>query len=271
LIYYSPNSRDSIFASAVKAIFEEAEQEVLEFRSINEFQAKVFLDTMVKTYDVYYEKKVADSIAEIPGRQIKEEKIREEQIEERPHYVKEDEESGEKEYFLLYETRYRVKKDSIGQVFIATRSNLIANNFISMVDIRGDSIKLYGYGDWFSFKVSNYTQFERLGVKLAYPEYMNEEKPGFDLLKQEFQDTFLSPPSEYHYYGYDLIYYVGKMMSRYGRYFQNGFYREGFFPGKFIEGIDFQGANENQVVPIVTLEDLRIKVINRTDYANSGE
>jgi hypothetical protein len=55
------------------------------------------------------------------------------------------------------------------------------------------------------------------------------------------------------------------MLNKHGKYFQNGF-SKGYTKGVLMEGNNYSGSNDNQVVPIVFMEDLKIKPANNSQY-----
>ncbi|MFY0686093.1 MAG: ABC transporter substrate-binding protein [Cyclobacteriaceae bacterium] len=293
LVYYAKNDRDSVFAATYKDVIEEAGFNVVRFTAIDELEAKLILDSLVETFEEYYEQEVADSISEIEGRFIKTRRLRDAEDERNKKileliaenkedtilamdlmddfvtFFQEELEDGEldDDKMVAYESKLKVPKDSIGHILIAGRSNTIVNNLISAVAARSDSTGLYGYGDWTDFKVVNYVLLEQIGVKIAVPDYIDESSEEYELRSEEIQMMCRCIPSEYHFAGYDFMMYVGKMLSENGKYFQNG--ADGSYSkGNVLEGFRYGTSNDNQVVPIVTLQDLELIPLNRSNYAD---
>ncbi len=274
-IYFSGNDRDSLFASVYHQVMVDSGKTVVDFRSIDELDAKALLDTLTDQYEVFLPKEEADSIIELeePGRFIKFRRMR---VDEEENLAKNEE--LQKMWFpevdeegvvinpdnpvkmLAYEMKFKVRKDSIGHFMIATRSNTIANNIISAVAAREDSTGVYGYGNWFDFRVVNYDLMELLEVTLAMPEYLNKDTYRYSELSSRFSAQYATVPSEYHFHGYEFTLFLGKALKRYGKYFQNGFYT-GKIYGYLSEGIKFQGANDNQIVPIVKMRNFSMEVV----------
>ncbi|MEM6831030.1 MAG: hypothetical protein AAF551_11000, partial [Bacteroidota bacterium] len=75
-----------------------------------------------------------DSISDLPGRFIRSRVKRDEQT---GSVIRND--KGE-EVRSYYEMKFKIPKDTIGHIFAATSSNLLANNLISLTEVRGDSI-----------------------------------------------------------------------------------------------------------------------------------
>lgn len=271
VVYFDRTERDSLFAQQYVSIIEEDSFDILDFRSLDDIDSKELLDILVEQYEEIYEKEVADSIAEISGRFIKFRKMRKEEEEdeelELPYFYDEEDEERE-DKLIAYENKFVIRKDSIHHIMLAARSNVVANNIISAVASRGDSIMLYGYSNWLDFKTTNYQQLEDLEVQMVYPGYIDRHTFGFEEVESLFKASCNVVPSEYHYMGYELIHFLGNALKNYGKYFQTGFSENSYFPGKLSDGFSYKGANDNQIVPIVMVKDLEIKSINKEDYAN---
>ncbi|CAE7245604.1 guaA [Symbiodinium microadriaticum] len=254
-IYFSPNPRDSIFAEIYRSVLEEGGKTIADFRSLDELGAKVLLDSLTDQYEQLIPKAMADSLleAELPGRFPKFRGLKmdeEEQLGDNPlidslWFSEVDEEGNlvnpdDPRKMVAYEMKFRIPKDSIGSFTVITRSNTIANNLISAAAAREDSARIYGYGDWFDFKVINFGLMDRLQVTLAMPEYLNTKSLRYDQVKLRLMKAYSTVPSEYHFHGYEFARFLGKMLKDNGKYFQNGFYR-GKINGYLSEGVDYKG------------------------------
>jgi len=275
MILYSKDPRDSLFAATYRNEAYGLDMNIVDFRALDELSAKLLLDTLIKTYEHIYTKTEGDSIGKIPGRFVKTRKIRDSELnltKPLPWFYEELDEVQqsrrvEPSRLVAYETKLKIPKDSIGHIMVATRSNTIANNLISAVATRGDSTGLYGYGDWFDFGVVNYKLQESIGLNVANPDYYRHGKE-FAELQSKVADEFKSVITPYHVSGYESMMYLGRMINKYGKYFQTGFAAEGYTKGILSEGFDFRSGNDNQVVPIVTLKNLEKTPVNTLNYEN---
>ncbi len=274
LVYFGNNIRDSLFAEQYREVMIAEGKEILDFRSLDELSAKALLDTLIEQYEEIYPKEVADSIAEIEGRFVKTRRLKtdeEELMEEDPeftipYFLEEDEEGNvveeDPEKLVAYEMKFKVRRDTAGSILIATRSNTIANNIISAVATREDSTGLYGYGNWFEFKVATYHLLEQVRAKVVLPDFLDKTSDRYRELENRFMLSYSAIPSEYHFHGYEFGRFIGKMLHENGKYFQNGFYDSGLIPGYLSAGFDFRGANDNQIAPIVTIQNYKIFPVN---------
>ena len=206
----------------------------------------------------------------IPGRFVKDRRIRNDELKRMekdtsfvlPISMDEDEEFK----IVYYEEPFYMTQDSIGHILAATRSNLYANNMISTVESRRDSTKLYGYGDWLEFTMLSFSQLDRLGVALNDPEYIDFSGFNYQNLKERIITRFKTNPSINHYRGYEAIWFAGRMMHRYGKYFQVGLREGNLIEGKVFEGYKYGVTNDNQVVPVVRFKNSKLEVVNRDLY-----
>lgn len=264
MIFYEQSERDSLFAKSFRNQLEADSFKIVLYQEINKDNMNSILDKLSSQYDRYLSKSVADSINRISGRFVKERRARREELNRSlPIYYNEKGDA-----LLYYEARFHMKPDSIGLILAATRSNLFANNLISVVETRGDSIKLYGYGDWLDFSMISLNQLDRLGVALSLPEYYNPETATYQDLVQRFEKYFKTKPSINHLRGYEMVYYAGKMLNANGRYFQTGLRKGTFKTAKVMEGFKYGAANDNQVAPVVRFNNAKLEVVNRESYEN---
>ncbi|MFY0607155.1 MAG: ABC transporter substrate-binding protein [Cyclobacteriaceae bacterium] len=272
MVFYEQSDRDSLFATKYKESIESAGYEVVLFQPITKDNSRDLLDGLWSQYDDYLTQEMADSIMEAdPTRFIKNRRIRTDEMERMekdtsfvlPISFDEDEHE-----IVYYEKLFNMAPDSIGHIVAATRSNLFANNLISAIETRGDSIKLYGYGDWLDFTMLSYSQLERLQVGLTNPDYADTERLAYEQLRERLSSTFKTEPSINHFRGYETVYFAGMMMHRQGKYFQTGLREGAKIDGKVNEGYKYGSANDNQIVPIIRFKESKLEVVNRANYEN---
>lgn len=253
--------RDSLLASVYKEELERDSFFVMKYERMTNESAQQIQKDFTEKYDfrldTLYSAAQIDSISLIPGRYVKERPLRDEETGE---IIKDEEENDVME---TYEERYFVEPDSIGHMLVASGSNLLANNFISLTEVRSDSIGIIGYQNWLDFSTVSYDQLERLGINFISPDLFRKDLPWFGEFEKDFIDVFGEKPSEYHLLGYEVIYHLGRLLSENGKYFQIGLRAGKYYTGKVMNGIQYGTYNDNQVVPITKLEDLSL--VNQVD------
>ncbi len=252
-IFYETD-RDSIVANAYKETIEKDSFFVIQFARLSNLDAQQIQKDFTEQYEVrldtMYSQQEIDSIALLPGRIVRTRSLRNEAT---GRIIRDN--NGE-DVIESYEVKFTVQPDSIGHIFAATSSNVLANNFISMVEVRSDSIGIIGYEDWLDFSLMSYSQLERLQVDFLSPSYYDEDSEDFQDVNSRFIQQIGTAPSEYHIYGYELVQQLGHLMNEHGKYFQRGLSGGDFFPGYLMEGLEYGPYKDNQVVPITTLRDL---------------
>ncbi|MFT4834139.1 MAG: hypothetical protein ACI8WP_000898, partial [Flavobacteriaceae bacterium] len=155
MVYYEATARDSLFAVRYKEEIEKAGFKVVRLQVITQENSRNLLDSLWSQYDSYLSQEVVDSLLKLePNKIIRSRRIRKDEVarmERSQKFKLPISYDDDNNMIVYYEKEFYMKPDSIGHVVAATRSNLFANNLISAVATRRDSIRLYGYGDWIDF------------------------------------------------------------------------------------------------------------------------
>ncbi len=256
-VFYETD-RDSLLAKAYLDEIQKDDFFIVRFERLTNESAQQVQRDFTEKYeirlDIDYSKREMDSIGLLPGRFVKSRPLRNKTTGD---IIKDTEGKDVLEY---YEERLRVKEDSIGHILVASSSNLLANNFISLSEVRNDTIEIIGYTDWLDFSTVSYNQLERLGISFISPTLFKKDTVFYDELKDSFIDSIGREPGEYHLIGYELIYQIGQLMDENGRYFQRGLLGNDISPGRIMYGLNYSTYHDNQVVPITKLEDLRLVI-----------
>lgn len=258
-IFYETD-RDSLVANAYREVIQQDSFFVIRFERITNESAqqvqKDFIEQYEARLDTLYDRNQLDSIGLIPGRFVKTRPLRD----EKTGRILRDR-NGE-DLLEYYENRFKVVEDSIGHIFAATSSNLLANNFISLAEVRSDTIGIIGYEDWLDFSLVAFDQLERLGISMISPSYYDTESDTYQELKEDFIYHVGREPGEYHVIGYELMMQLGRLLKEHGTYFQRGLNGGHYIPGQIMSGIKYGPYNDNQIVPMIQLKNLRL--INQT-------
>ncbi|WMN10682.1 ABC transporter substrate-binding protein [Marivirga salinae] len=155
-----------------------------------------------------------------------------------------------------------LSRDTIGHVMVASSDNLLVSNVLSALDTRRDSIPVIGFDDWLEMNQISFDQLQRMKVIMVGQNYFDFSSPEVAEFKEDYRKTYNKLPSHFSYDGYETMRYFGEKLIEYGNYYQYGIYKEGFQPGYLYFGFDYTNANDNQVVPITTMESLELKMLN---------
>lgn len=149
-------------------------------------------------------------------------------------------------------TQFKLKKDSLGGIFVASESPLIYTKVINSVETRGDSILVIGQEAWLEDNSLDYGKLERTQVVLASPNFTPLSGIAFSKLRKAFIDKHGILPSENSMRGYELMFVIGKAMKEYGTYFTDGLLANGKpFPGVLTDGFWLQPSRDNGQISFV--------------------
>lgn len=149
---------------------------------------------------------------------------------------------------------FRIRRDSLGSIFVASDNTLIYSKVIGSVQTRGDSIIVIGTENWIANEASiNYDNFERLRVTMASPNYVSAHNPAYLDFRRKYIRKHGTVPSPYARVGYEFMDFIGKVLHQYGVYFQEGLHQAGFVPGYLSPGYSFTNSRDNQYVPFVRI------------------
>ena len=251
VVVFYQNERDSISGQVYRNYLEEKGFNILGFKRLDENSSKLLLDDWIETKKVYFTKYEADSISEIVGRKI----IYTDEVSD---YLI-DQETGK--WLVAYEDKFIFPKDSINHILMATESSTVINNLLGALVNRDEKVSVYGYGNWFFERTVNYELLQKLNVKLAVDDFIDKETLIYEQFRDDFISEFHQSPSAYHQLGYEFIIFMGDMLNEHGKYFQNSLNMD-LMEGYLMEGNWYPGTRDNQVVPIIEMQDFRLKRLN---------
>lgn len=243
-IFYS--SRDSLLAATYKSELEENGFSIPVFNEVNQENMGEQSDILIDFTEIMIESKsVEDSLKELT------------------HVTITEKRRGAKK--VPYAEILNIPKDSIGHVFVCSDSNLAAANFISAIIERPDTIPLIGKAEWLDVTMITYDQMEDTNLSVLAPLFISPTSQEYLDIRSSMMDYYKTLPSGDHYLGYEMMYILGTMMHQYGRYFQEGFKRDGFQKGKLTAGFDYNDERSNQVVPVVKVQGSEFVDVNNQE------
>lgn len=247
MIFYEDNTRDSLSAYTYAQRIMEEGFEVLKIQAVRDTTVRATFDMLTRKFERVYSEEKADSIRTAdPERVIKERRS--------------TKEKGETEF---YEEFFRIKPDSIGHIYVASSNTLFASNYISAIEIRADSTVIIGRGEWRDSESLTLSEMEKLGVYFVDPLYEQKGKYSYQKFRDNYIYKYRMVPNENAKVGYDMMLMLGKMMIKYGSYFQNGNVEEGFVPGEIYTGVWYDAMNYNQYVPITVMKGSELQIVNK--------
>jgi hypothetical protein len=159
-------------------------------------------------------------------------------------------------------SQFKLKKDSIGGVFVASSDPLIYPGIIGSVESRSDSTLIVGSEDWLDLPSADFSTYERMRIMLAAPGFVPPDNPRYVAFMRSYLTRYGKLPSVYARQGFEFMMFAGQALHRYGKYFQQGLQAEEFTTGWFNGQYSYKGARDNQAFPFVRF---RSGVLSRVD------
>jgi hypothetical protein len=149
------------------------------------------------------------------------------------------------------EMLFEISRDSIGHIFVAAeRASLIASAISALENRNGNSLLVFR-STMLDNSLINFETLERMNAQIIAPDQVNYSDERFVKFKQDFIKRYKSIPGKNAVAGYETTVSLGRLMHRYGNYFQVQFSEKGVLPGEILPGLKYLGENDNQHVSIV--------------------
>lgn len=147
---------------------------------------------------------------------------------------------------------FKLKRDSLGSIFVASDSELIFTKVIAAVDARDDETIIIGQESWLEKPGMDWIKFESLRITLASPNFYNPFSAVFQKFEEKFISIHRAPPGLYSRIGYEFMMFIGQTFTAPGDHtIINPLKKAIDFPGGLTQGFKSQGQSDNQVVPFV--------------------
>lgn len=161
-----------------------------------------------------------------------------------------------------------IMPDSIGHVFIASDIPSLSASVISGIDAREDTIYYVGSSRWLSSEQSiSFQQLERVEAVFTGSNWIDYDKTSVKEFRERYLKMFSAVPKKEDrlgdaYIGYDIMVTYGRLLSRYGKYFQLGLKNQKMVPGELTESFNYQFSNDNSYTPILRMVDSKVQKSN---------
>jgi tetratricopeptide (TPR) repeat protein len=159
-------------------------------------------------------------------------------------------------------TQFKLKKDSIGSIFVASDNELIYSKVINSVETRRDSIVIVGQESWLNETSVDFSKFERTHVTLASPNYRPPARQAYLDFRRKYILKHGTLPVEHASIGYEFVMIFGNILAKYGANFTQTMPSETFTPGSLTSGYQWQDNHDNGRVPFITFNQGKLVVID---------
>lgn len=157
--------------------------------------------------------------------------------------------------------QFKLKKDSIGSIFVASDNELIYSKVINSVETRGDSIVVLGQESWLQDTSVDFSKFERTRVTMAAPNYRSLSSPAYHEFRRKYMLKHGSLPAEYSFVGYEFLLTMGQIFTQHGTNFLQTMPVGAATKGILTYGYTLQSTHDNGQVPFIAFKQGRLVVL----------
>ena len=151
----------------------------------------------------------------------------------------------------------------VGHLFVTSPDPTVAASVVTTLELTGRSTPVIAPGDWLlDATMISFEQWERRGIYFLFPNYVDADREQVQEFRRAYQQQVRLVPSVFAYQGYDLLFFLGSMVKKYGPQFIEKLAGAGFQPGETLAGYDYTHGRDNGFVPLLRVEDGRLRVVN---------
>jgi ABC-type branched-subunit amino acid transport system substrate-binding protein len=158
-------------------------------------------------------------------------------------------------------TQFKLKKDSIGSIYVASDNELIYSKVVNSVETRRDSIIVIGQEGWLQDTSVDYARFERTHVTLAAPNFQGVNNPVYIAFRKKYISLHGNLPPDYAATGYEFIMMMGQILAKHGSNFTQTMPIGFEVPGALGKGFVWSQSHSNARVPFITFKNGRLSVM----------
>lgn len=158
--------------------------------------------------------------------------------------------------------QFKLKRDSIGSIFVASDDALIYTKIINSVETRGDSIQIVGQESWIEDNSVDLTKLEKTKILFAAPNFSPVKGKSYREFRRKYLQMHGTLPGAYAQKGYECIMVLGRALKKYGVYFQQGLELEGI-PGALTSGYQMTPLRDNGRVSFISFIRGKLEPIDR--------
>jgi hypothetical protein len=169
----------------------------------------------------------------------------------------------DREQISNYIHRDTLDSISISHIFIPTNNKALASRILSSADRINADFPILGHSAWVEYLNISLEQLERRSVYFIWGDWLRWNPDLFWLLQKE--PKFDQKPDYFSCLGFEVMYFFGNRLERYGRYFQKGLIDEGPTLGVFFPGFNYSKGNYNSFTPLLRVRGNRLEWLNKVE------
>ena len=150
-------------------------------------------------------------------------------------------------------------------IYIASQDELLVANILSIVQISNPNCRIIGDEIWLKKAMITGNQLQQMHINFIAPTYIDYTADSLRNFRKHFYTQFKVYPNYYATIGYDMMYFLGTMLHRYGTYFQKH-WQDDIIPGQVLAGFQYGNHHDNQHVPIIRFKDEQFIIVNHENF-----
>lgn len=156
---------------------------------------------------------------------------------------------------------FKLKKDSIGSIFVASDDELIFTKVISSIDRRADSVIIVGQDSWIDKPSMDFDKFERMHIMMSSPTFTDVFSKEYQQFRKRYATRYGVMPTTLSKTGFESLMFLGQSLKVHGNGFVNALNATGDIPGALGKTYRFEGSQWNRKVPFVIFEDGALRAL----------
>lgn len=149
------------------------------------------------------------------------------------------------------------ESNKIGHVAVFSTTETDGNKIMAMLTKKRVDVPVLATASCFNMAEIQSSSLSEKNLYLLDTEFIDTSKPQV----RNFQIQYLSKrntiPSLYALQGYDALLFFGRMLHQYRDKLRNGLNTRSYDDDYLLSGFNYQQSNENQIVPILQMNDMR--------------
>ncbi|MCX6352897.1 MAG: ABC transporter substrate-binding protein [Bacteroidetes bacterium] len=114
--------------------------------------------------------------------------------------------------------RYHFWEDNV--IFISSKNEVFVSAILSQLKISAKDMTIIGLYPWLYFKSQEGEVWQKYNLHLLTPYFVNNKDEDVKNFTTTHREKYNDEPDEWSFRGYDEMLFYGRMMGKYGKYFQ---------------------------------------------------
>lgn len=158
--------------------------------------------------------------------------------------------SNQEEEKLESTKQDRLNFTKLTHIYVPSQDELLVSNVISLCLKLGIKPQIIGHEQWIKKEILNVYQLKRLPILFLSPNYIDYSSPALSALRKNFFQKNGTHSNEKSFIGYEMMLFFGRMLERYGTYFQKE-WGTMHYSSLIFQGISYGNHHANQHIPVL--------------------